>query len=107
MDHQPALSPASKRAGRGRGLALGAVPHVLILVLMVFEILKAEGTDRGYAALAGLFELYVVPIALIAAFVLRATRFWPLSSGLVISTLVGALIVVLVMLIVGNGNTWD
>ena len=74
---------------------------------MVLEILKAEGTDRGYAALAGLFELYVVPTALIAAFVLRATRFRPLSSGLVISTLVAALVVVLAMLVVGNGSAWD
>lgn len=107
MDHRPSPSSASKRAGRGLGLALGAAPHVLILALMVLEILNAEGTDRGYAALAGLFELYVVPIALIAAFVLRATRFRPLSSGLVISTLVGTLIVVLAMLVVGNGSTWD
>ncbi|MCY1144406.1 hypothetical protein OWR29_40965 [Actinoplanes sp. Pm04-4] len=72
-----------------------------------FSVKNAEGTYRGYAALYGLFEIYIVPITLAAAFVLRATRFRPMTSALVIATIAGAIIVAVTALVVGYGSTWE
>jgi hypothetical protein len=75
--------------------------------MMTWAVKNAEGTDRGYAALYGLFEIYIVPVALVAAFVLRATRFRPMTSALVITTIAGAIIVAVTTLVVGSGSTWE
>jgi hypothetical protein len=107
MDRQPSPDGPASRGSSGMGLLLGSIPHVLILVLMVLGIVDTEGDDRGYAALFGLFEIYVVPIAFIVAFVLRSTRFHRMSFGIVVSTIIGAIIVTLATLIVGDANTWE
>ena len=90
------------------GASVAAVPHVLILALMAMGIARAEGVDRGYAGLYGLLELYVVPVALLAAFgirFVRRVRAW--SVGIVCGTLGGAAVVVLATVIVGKGDTWS
>jgi hypothetical protein len=96
------------RGGRSWvGASVAAVPHVLILALMAAGVASTEGVDRGYAALYGLLELYVVPVALLVAFVVRfvrRVRAW--SVGIVRGTLGGAAVVVLATLIVGSGDTW-
>ena len=104
-----AASPPRARTDRTRaGAALAAVPHVLILVVMCVEVLRTDGDDRAYAALVGVGEIYVVPAGLVAGLVLRLSRrgrAW--SAGVVVSTLVGAVVVVVATLVVGSGATWS
>jgi hypothetical protein len=89
------------------GAALAAVPHVLILVLMGVEIARTGGTDRGYAALFGVLEIYVVPGALLVALLLRSSRRWrAVSIGVVAGTLVGAVLVLIATMAVGSGAMW-
>ncbi len=91
----------------GIGVALAALPHALILVLMVLMVWGSQGTDRAYAALIGVVEIYVVPVALVVALVLRLSDRWrPWSAGVVGATVAGAAVVILATLIVGNGDTW-
>lgn len=89
------------------GAALAAVPHVLILLVMVLMVGSNQGTDRAYAALIGVTEIYVVPVALVVALLLRLSSRWRTwSAGVVGMTLAGAVLVIILTLIVGNADTW-
>jgi hypothetical protein len=84
------------------------VPHVLILAEMAIGIARAEGVERGYAALIGFAELYVVPAALVVALCLRwSSRLRARARPVAVATAAGAIVVVLATLIVGNGATWS
>src|SRR5690349_17996505 len=72
---------------------------------MAIGILRAEGVERGYAALIGFAELYVVPVALVVALCLRwSARLRARARPVVAATAAGAIVVVLATLIVGNGG---
>jgi hypothetical protein len=106
--HAQASPPSASRDRAWVGAALAAVPHVLILAIMGVGILDAEGTDRGYAALIGVGEIYVVPAALVVALLLRFSHRWRAwSAGVVAGTLSGTALVLIATLIVGDGSTWS
>ncbi|MEU4426500.1 hypothetical protein AB0F81_38250 [Actinoplanes sp. NPDC024001] len=89
------------------GAALAAVPHVILLAWMALLVAQSSGTDRVYASLIGLMELYVVPFALVAALITRfvpAVRgwAWPIAG----TTVAGALLVFCVAMIVAQEGTW-
>ncbi|GAB1689952.1 hypothetical protein KRM28CT15_17550 [Krasilnikovia sp. M28-CT-15] len=100
------MRPADGRLWVGASVA--AAPHALILALMTVGILYAEGIDRAYVGYLGLLEIYIVPLALLAAagvtFVPRLRR-W--AAGIVGSTLAGAVVVTLATLVIGNAATWS
>jgi hypothetical protein len=109
MDDKVAV--ASRRPPEGRpevGAGLAAAPHGLVVVLMCMGVNSTEGSDRGYAGLYGLLELYIVPFALIAALIVRGIpQFRSWSAPIAAVTMVCALIVIVITLIVGNGSTWS
>jgi hypothetical protein len=71
-------------------------------------VLRAEGKDRGYAALIGVAEIYVVPVGLAAALFLRfSRRKRVLAVGVAIGTLAGAAVVLVATFVVGAGATWS
>jgi hypothetical protein len=105
MEHAR-VRPADGR--RWVGASVAAVPHVLILVLMTMGVLEGKGSDRGFAALYGFLELYVVPCALLAAAgVTRVPRIRAWAAGIVGSTLACAVVVTFATLVVGDGATWS
>ncbi|MCY1145494.1 hypothetical protein OWR29_46465 [Actinoplanes sp. Pm04-4] len=89
-----------------RGAAAAAVPHVVILLAMMWGVLGADGADRAYAALYGLVELYVVPVAVVVTLFLAVSRRRDARLPMAVVTLVGSVVVSLATLIIGNGSTW-
>jgi hypothetical protein len=111
-DWQDRHGAVARRAGTPDrawlGAVVAAVPHVLILAAMTIGVLGAEGTDRGYAALYGFAELWVLPVAAVAWAVLSLTpRGRPWRLPIVLTTAAGFVVVLIATLIVGNGATWS
>jgi hypothetical protein len=76
------------------GVALAAVPHVLLFAWMLLLIWVSSGTDRAYVAFLGVAEIFVLPVALIIALVVwfvRPIRRWAVPMA--VTSVAGALLV--------------
>jgi hypothetical protein len=86
---------SSRWSGMAIGATIATVPQALILIQMVYYIVTAVGNAKHFASLAALWELVVVPLAVIACIV--AAIFKPTRSaavGVALSTAIGFVIVV-------------
>ncbi|WP_229070065.1 hypothetical protein [Actinoplanes sp. DH11] len=89
------------------GAALAAIPHLLILLVVVTSAVNAPAGERGYVAYLILLELLIVPFGLLAAVVVRfipRLRAW--SGGILAGTVGGAALVVLAIFLAGASDNW-
>jgi len=63
--------------------------------------------ECGYAAPYGVLEIYVVPVAAVVTLIVRLSPRRYACRPIVLSTFVGAAIVLIAVLVVGNGATWS
>lgn len=85
------------------GVVLAALPHVLILAWMALAYADAEDSNRAYVGYLGITELFVMPVALLAALVARFVppiRGWALPIAGV--TIGGGLLVIAVAIVVAG-----
>lgn len=87
---------------RSPAAVVAAVPHLLILALMVFNFLSVDDSTRAFAGLYGFAEILVVPAGLIGALVLRFAGRRRSAGAVVLATAGGAVLVLLAAYVIGG-----
>lgn len=97
------VDPAAGNASQVKEIIGAVSPHILLTVLIIGSYLQTEGSERRTSAGWALVEVFLFPAGvLIALFRFASRRTRGRALGILVGTVVGALLVVCVALAVDH-----